>query len=69
MTPVHRVVFPGQQTPIYRKGKVECIKVDVVQRASNKKVTLKIDYTTQIYWYFITGQYLFLGNFAILETP
>lgn len=40
MTPVHRVVFPGQQTPIYRKGKVECIKVDVIQRASNKKVTL-----------------------------
>lgn len=40
MTPVHRVVFPGQQTPIFRKGKAECIKLDVVQRASNKKVTL-----------------------------
>lgn len=26
------------QRPIYQKGKVDCIKIDVQQRASNKKV-------------------------------
>jgi hypothetical protein len=26
------------QPPIYQKGKVDCIKIDVQQRASNKKV-------------------------------
>ncbi|XP_072135056.1 eukaryotic translation initiation factor 2D isoform X2 [Mobula birostris] len=35
----HQVTFPGQK-PIIRKGCIKHIIIDVVQRASNKKVTL-----------------------------
>ncbi|KAL3868819.1 hypothetical protein ACJMK2_041578 [Sinanodonta woodiana] len=39
MQPVHEITFPGQP-PVLKKGKVEPIRIDVVQRASNKKITL-----------------------------
>ena len=37
MQPVLCIEHLGQP-PIYQKGKVDCIKIDVQQRASNKKV-------------------------------
>ena len=37
MSPVYEVIFQGQPAVI-KKGSVEPIKIDVVQRASNKKV-------------------------------
>jgi translation initiation factor 2D len=37
MTPVYEVIFAGQPAVI-KKGNVDPIKIDVVQRASNKKV-------------------------------
>ncbi|KAK3599846.1 hypothetical protein CHS0354_022416 [Potamilus streckersoni] len=39
MQTVHEITFPGLP-PVLKKGKVEPIKIDVVQRASNKKITL-----------------------------
>jgi len=37
MTPVHCVTFDGAETQVHR-GRLELIELDVVQRASNKKV-------------------------------
>lgn len=39
MTPVYEVIFAGQPAVI-KKGNVDPIKIDVVQRASNKKATI-----------------------------
>ncbi|XP_041052307.1 eukaryotic translation initiation factor 2D isoform X1 [Carcharodon carcharias] len=39
MQQCHEVTFPGQK-PIVRKGEIKPINIDVVQRASNKKVTI-----------------------------
>ncbi|XP_045160604.2 eukaryotic translation initiation factor 2D-like isoform X2 [Mercenaria mercenaria] len=39
MSPVYEMLFEGQP-PVIRKGNVEPIKIDVVQRASNKKATI-----------------------------
>ncbi|XP_013401541.1 eukaryotic translation initiation factor 2D-like [Lingula anatina] len=36
---VHQITFPGQK-PVIKKGKIQLIKINVVQRAGNKKVTL-----------------------------
>ncbi|KAK6179271.1 hypothetical protein SNE40_011673 [Patella caerulea] len=39
LQPAFQIVYPGKP-PILKKGKVDPIKIDVVQRSGNKKVTL-----------------------------
>ncbi|XP_013384518.1 eukaryotic translation initiation factor 2D [Lingula anatina] len=39
MHAVHQITFPGQK-PVFKKGGIQPIKINVAQRAGNKKVTL-----------------------------
>ena len=41
MTPVHCVTFAGAETEVHH-GRLEPIELDMVQRASNKKVTNRV---------------------------
>jgi len=51
MTPVHCITFTGAETQV-RRGRLEPIELDVVQRASNKKVLTEFCFSSPYYYHF-----------------